>query len=319
MAMLPVLVHAQDVLFDASGRRMALDERIMNDQVSVDHVARIGSYNYKIFVDRGVWPIAVSAILTEESRLRQSDYKDARVFAADVARHRKLVIAYMNSLRGTMPEPTKITDDVEGEDVSLSTTITGCEKYFPKPDRMRTHILGNSDEEITIDQYGRPTDFFVKFSGLKPPIPTIRDKPCQTKVGKWGIKNDDGGHMIGVQLGGYARRANIVPQNLNLNRGMWAQMQDQVYTCAANGYKTNHQVTPYYKDKDEGVRPLEFRVLTYAWRIAAPYFYDGSWLPSIDNEPTSADTKMSIQKLIVDLQKFCTLSCVPGADLACKA
>jgi hypothetical protein len=45
--------------------------------------------------------------------------------------------------------------------------------------------------------------------------------------------DDDGGHMIGSQLGGYGGRVNLVPQDLNFNRGNWLQIENAAAACAA--------------------------------------------------------------------------------------
>jgi len=39
--------------------------------------------------------------------------------------------------------------------------------------------------------------------------------------------------MIGSQLGGYGGRINLVPQDLNFNRGNWAQIENKAAACAS--------------------------------------------------------------------------------------
>ena len=43
-----------------------------------------------------------------------------------------------------------------------------------------------------------------------------------------GEQSDDAGHMIGKQLGGSGGKRNVFPQNVNLNRGRFAQFEGQV-------------------------------------------------------------------------------------------
>jgi DNA/RNA endonuclease G (NUC1) len=66
----------------------------------------------------------------------------------------------------------------------------------------------------------------------------VRNNDCQGKVGGWGdtaspSNEYDGGHMIGSQLGGWGKRANMVPQVANFNRGNWAQIENTLADCGA--------------------------------------------------------------------------------------
>ena len=71
-----------------------------------------------------------------------------------------------------------------------------------------------------------------------PPIAAeARSTSCQSSVGQWGDaetpSNDyDGGHLIGSQLGGWGKRANLVPQDANFNRGNWAVLENKMADCA---------------------------------------------------------------------------------------
>jgi hypothetical protein len=86
-----------------------------------------------------------------------------------------------------------------------------------------------------IESSGRPNR---AYKYLPPIVEAPRITACQTTVGQWGDaeqpSNDyDGGHMIGSQLGGYGGRVNLVPQDLNFNRGNWAQIENKATECAA--------------------------------------------------------------------------------------
>jgi hypothetical protein len=111
--------------------------------------------------------------------------------------------------------------------------ITDCPKYFPSSDRNTWHNING--EYYFIESGGRP----YRAYGYFPPIAAAaRDDSCQLNVGQWGDaanpSNDyDGGHMIGSQLGGWGRRANLVPQDTNFNRGNWATLENKMAKCAS--------------------------------------------------------------------------------------
>ncbi len=111
--------------------------------------------------------------------------------------------------------------------------ITDCPKNFPSTDRSKWQVVGG--ENVYIDAYGRPNKAYMD---LPPIVTAARSDACQTSIGGWGDaenpSNDyDGGHLIGSQLGGYGRRANIVPQDANFNRGNWATLENKMANCGA--------------------------------------------------------------------------------------
>lgn len=111
--------------------------------------------------------------------------------------------------------------------------ITDCPKFFPSSDRNIFHSLNG--EYYYIDGAGRPNR---AYSYLPPIAAEVRNDSCQLNVGQWGDQenpsNDyDGGHMIGSQLGGWGKRANLVPQDANFNRGNWATLENKMATCAS--------------------------------------------------------------------------------------
>jgi hypothetical protein len=111
--------------------------------------------------------------------------------------------------------------------------ITDCPKFFPSGDRNIWHSLNG--EYYYIDGVGRPNR---AYSYLPPIAAEARSDSCQLSVGQWGDQenpsNDyDGGHMIGSQLGGWGKRANLVPQDANFNRGNWVQLENKMATCAS--------------------------------------------------------------------------------------
>lgn len=111
--------------------------------------------------------------------------------------------------------------------------ITDCPQFFPSSDRNIWHSLNG--EYYYIDGSGRPNR---AYSYLPPIAAEARNDTCQGNVGQWGDaanpSNDyDGGHLIGSQLGGWGKRANLVPQDANFNRGNWVTLENKMAKCAA--------------------------------------------------------------------------------------
>jgi len=44
-------------------------------------------------------------------------------------------------------------------------------------------------------------------------------------VGDLGVEDDEGGHLIGTRFNSPMDVFNLVPQNMNLNRGYWKSME----------------------------------------------------------------------------------------------
>jgi hypothetical protein len=118
-----------------------------------------------------------------------------------------------------------------GVGYSTAELISDCSRYFPTGDRNVWHSLNG--EYYFIDGSGRPHRAYADL----PPIATeARSDSCQASVGQWGDaenpSNDyDGGHLIGSQLGGWGKRANLVPQDSNFNRGNWAVLENKMAKC----------------------------------------------------------------------------------------
>jgi hypothetical protein len=113
--------------------------------------------------------------------------------------------------------------------------IADCPQYFPASDRNTWHNFDG--EYYFIDGSGRPKQ---AYKYLPPIAAAPRSSSCQTSIGQWGDaenpSNDyDGGHLIGSQLGGWGKRANIVPQDANFNRGNWVQLENAAADCGALG------------------------------------------------------------------------------------
>jgi hypothetical protein len=118
-----------------------------------------------------------------------------------------------------------------GVGYSTAELISDCPRYFPSTDRNIWHSLNG--EYYFVDAVGRPHRAYADL----PPISTeVRSDACQGSVGQWGDaenpSNDyDGGHLIGSQLGGWGKRANLIPQDANFNRGNWAVLENKMAKC----------------------------------------------------------------------------------------
>lgn len=55
-----------------------------------------------------------------------------------------------------------------------------------------------------------------------------------------------GGHLVASALGGYGRRANLIPQNGQMNNGVWRIVENKVGRCARSPFRTVYQATPGY-------------------------------------------------------------------------
>jgi hypothetical protein len=132
------------------------------------------------------------------------------------------------------PDST-IADVLDSHDIGFArhALLTDCKHTFPASDRNTWHAFDG--EFYFIEYNGRPNR---AYKYLPPIVQAPRISSCQTAVGQWGDAevptNDyDGGHMIGSQLGGYGGRVNLVPQDLNFNRGNWAQIENKAADCGA--------------------------------------------------------------------------------------
>lgn len=85
----------------------------------------------------------------------------------------------------------------------------------------------------------------------------VRNGYQQGKVGSCGL-DDEGGHLIATKLGGPGEKINLVPQNMNLNRGNWKRMENRWEKAAAEGNKVEVDIDVIY-DVDSQ-RPKSFIV-----------------------------------------------------------
>lgn len=151
------------------------------------------------------------------------------------------------------------SSSLPGEEQSNELTpqrITDCVQYFPRWDRNKTHRVGG--HTVYIDGSGRPYWAERYYIGSGKP-PTTSYNSCQTTVGRWGRSDDDGGHLISAELGGYNKRANIVPQNKDFNRIIWRSAESRVADCVKwqPGDKHRYRVYAIYPDRNS-LRPEDW-------------------------------------------------------------
>ncbi len=135
-----------------------------------------------------------------------------------------------------------------------------CPRTFDAALRNAWHRIGS--EFYFVDRSGRPAR---AYASLPRSEDEARNQACQAKVGRFGGAEDpgtryDGGHLIGNQLGGYGERANLVPQELNFNRGNWKALEDRVARCASLPKGSILYLITVSYESSSTVVPDEFRM-----------------------------------------------------------
>lgn len=140
---------------------------------------------------------------------------------------------------------------------AADSTLFDCVRYLDQ--RWRNMIIKvDASQTITIDGQGRPGYAEWK-GGPGIPVQQYGRTSCQTTVGSWGEATDDGGHLVGVQLGGAPWRFNLTPQNSTLNRGAWRDWVENLAVYCRQYNTTLLMVTPEYLT-DASVRPQAYLV-----------------------------------------------------------
>lgn len=145
--------------------------------------------------------------------------------------------------------------------VSGSGAALDCPKTFEES-------LWNTWMKITgeyyfIDARGRPARGYTRL----PPIKAeARNRSCQLKVGRWGDaehtdENYSGGHLVGSQLGGFGKRANMVPQQHEFNSITWVDIENQAAQCGSLPKKSLHYMVSVHYPDDDTLVPDEFNIM----------------------------------------------------------
>jgi hypothetical protein len=114
------------------------------------------------------------------------------------------------------------------------------------------HKIG--DYEFLIDDLGRTTKVRGRLNLQK----AARDPRLQKAVGRVGATGDEGGHLIAARLGGPSDVANLVPQNVNFNRGAWKKMENELARELRSKAEVDVEIDLVYGDG--GLRPTRFSV-----------------------------------------------------------
>ena len=122
----------------------------------------------------------------------------------------------------------------------------------PKPNH--TYKVDN-DKVYTTDDIGRVKEIDANL--------TLNTKDRNTyqqcKTGKCGGKtDDDGGHLIASIFNGPGEKLNLIPQNSNLNRGAWKNMEKEWAKALKEGKEVKVNIKPVYTGNSS--RPDSFKV-----------------------------------------------------------
>lgn len=294
LAALSAVSFAQPIELTASQR---LVNSVFAGTAQVDHIASLEGFDYYIYVDHSVTPPVAAYRQTEDSLAKMSvgHQKSWAKFMSVQRRQHQLIKAYVNKIeRGETPArvlPETVTSpSTEGEGVEIERTIEGCPRVFPVADRSQGHVVAIQD--VKVDAKGRPWAWHAKWSG--PVTPGKRYPGCQSDVGHMGRKTDVGGHMIGAQLGGWGKRANLVPQDAQLNAGGsgWSEIDTTIAFCAERGFLPDYDIWAMYDDRiPNTVRPIAF---TNVLVITLPTFPPETKESRVDNQPNALDPRFTL-------------------------
>jgi hypothetical protein len=73
-----------------------------------------------------------------------------------------------------------------------------------------------------------------------------------------GVENCDAGHILAHRLGGYGNQTiNIFPQDLSINRGSYAQFENDIYDCIQSGASAGDLSWKFSYETDMRTKPYE--------------------------------------------------------------
>ncbi len=108
----------------------------------------------------------------------------------------------------------------------------------------------------------------ASYSLVPPKYWSRRRDDCRKTVRELGRPGDDAGHLVPDIVGGLDIRANLVPQNGNLNRGEWQdKFEKSMRNCANNGNIFGYyKVEPVYR-WGSSLRPDQLKVSMRTWSL----------------------------------------------------
>jgi len=128
---------------------------------------------------------------------------------------------------------------------------------------------------FNIDSHGRPalastSTLTAPPGGQREISPTER---CTKTIRQMGETDDEAGHLIPKTMLGPPIRANLVPQNSNMNGGIWGQnIEKTMFKCAKSPFiKGYYTVEPIYNGSN--LRPVQLKVTMRAkhWIFATRF------------------------------------------------
>jgi hypothetical protein len=142
-----------------------------------------------------------------------------------------------------------------GSGLSGAGTTTGAVRPHRFGKLLANHSYIHNGATYLTDEHGRVIKVSVpKMTRNK----ATRDVVEQRRVGKAGQPGDHGGHLIGARFGGSRHGYNLVPQNANLNLGIWKKMENKWDNALKDGKDVSVDIHPVYTDATH--RPSSFDV-----------------------------------------------------------
>ncbi|MFT7723217.1 MAG: DNA/RNA non-specific endonuclease [Roseateles sp.] len=181
-----------------------------------------------------------------------------------------------------MPTGDAMAQRMSAEPGVRAQNVSDCIQVYPPADRDKTFAFGS--HTVHIDSYGRP-GVATWTGGPGIPVGPGTRTGCQTTVGKWGVAGDVGGHLIPAALGGWGGRANLVPQNGEMNNGPWRTVENVPSKCRLSR-QTTYIVTPKYLTPLD-IRParLDVKLIVHLTGIPWPLTAGAVGMPNIAPTP----------------------------------
>jgi len=163
----------------------------------------------------------------------------------------------------TENENSRQTRDSSPEDIALLYQERCPTVYDPKVRGKEYEFHGNT---FKIDSSGRPA---MASTALRyPPYDGGElSRACRDTIRSIGKIDDHTGHLIPKRKGGPAIRANLVPQNKELNNRAWKRFENTMVKCARDpsifgGY---YMVEPIYAYNLFRPNQLKVSMRTWSW------------------------------------------------------
>jgi hypothetical protein len=128
----------------------------------------------------------------------------------------------------------------QGEDGVSALAAVPCDKFIEKKHTYKSVWTFVTDDE------GRPNTAASRHLSV---ATSPRDKACETKVGNFGGKGYEGGHMIAATLRGTSKRFNLIPETKSANNGAAKAIENSAKRCKLKGAVTDYVTQAWYPNK----------------------------------------------------------------------